>query len=52
MMCFQDMTFCPFLECKNETCFRRLTDSVKLTAKNKNLAISQFTDKPECFKEG
>lgn len=49
MLCYRDMTFCPFLECSNKECPRRLEYDVRVKAHEAGLAISQFTHKPECF---
>jgi len=53
MMCYKDMTFCSYYkECQNgENCFRALTDEVKEGARYTDLYISQFSEKPECFKK-
>lgn len=57
MMCYRDMTFCPyFKECKEGgLCSRALTDEVKENAKKwwgkEGAPICRFIEKPECFKE-
>ena len=56
MMCYQDMTFCPFFKnCKNgDNCMRALTEQVKQDAQkwwgDGNPPISIFVEKPKCFK--
>jgi len=56
MMCFADKTFCPFLECKNTACNRRLTAEVKAAAKrwfgSDDAPISYYAEKPDCFEGG
>ena len=54
MMCYRDMTFCPFHEdCKaGTTCFRSLTKEVEQGAERwfgPDAPISVFTGKPKCF---
>lgn len=48
---YRDMTYCDYLDCADETCRRRLTDSVKQAAELLRLPICQFAEKPDCFKE-
>jgi len=52
MLCYRDMTFCPFWEdCKEgEGCFRALTSDVKASAIKFGLGTSQFLEPPECLK--
>ena len=54
MMCYRDMTFCPFWESCSDggECGRALTQSVLDAAEKwmKNPPIAQYVDKPECFK--
>jgi len=55
MMCYKDMTFCPYHEdCSTgEDCDRALTPKVIESAEKwmKNAPICQYADKPKCFKE-
>ena len=52
MICYRDMTFCSFGECRDwDTCPRALTDDVEGRADDAHLPICQFADKPDCFKE-
>ena len=58
MICYKDMTFCPFFkDCGVEGCDRCLTDEVREMAdkwwgKGKDEApISQFVSKPDCWEE-
>lgn len=52
-MCYKDKTFCPFLECKNLQCDRRLTDVIKAAARRwwgkDNPPICIFAARPDCF---
>lgn len=50
MICYRDMTFCPFFrDCnKANECHRPLTEEVKLDAQAKGLPIAQFSAKPSC----
>ncbi len=54
MLCYKDMTFCPYWkECKEgSTCHRALTDEVKQGAERwwpGEAPISVFTHPPKCF---
>jgi len=53
MIGYKDMAFCPYLECKNLTCDRRLTEEVKKAARRwwgkDNAPIICFAERPECF---
>jgi hypothetical protein len=53
MMCYRDMTFCPFWqECiRGHNCERALTKTVEHRAALAKLEICRWTEKPECFKE-
>lgn len=51
-MCYMDRWFCPFLECADKDCSRRLTDAVRERAEILGLPIDQRTEKPFCFKRG
>jgi len=57
MICYRDMTFCSFWEeCSQEAhqqkgCGRALTPEVEQRAEEMKLPISQFMEKPDCFKE-
>lgn len=50
MICYRDMTFCPFFgDCaKADTCHRPLTAEVVIAAERTGLPIAQFIEKPEC----
>lgn len=54
MICYRDMTFCQFKDCKNfETCGRAFTEKVQQEAiewwgKN-DPPVAFFVDKPDCF---
>ena len=54
MICYRDMTWCTFLDCKDKKCSRRYTDKVKAEAKawwgGKGAPICRFVNKPDCFK--
>ena len=52
MLVYKDQTFCGFWnECKEgKGCYRALTEKIKEGAKNWGLPISEFADKPKCFK--
>ena len=54
MMCYKDITFCPFLKCTTQTCDRRLTDEVKADARKwwgkEGAPIATYTTVPECFR--
>ena len=59
MICYRDMTFCPFWEqCANGVgCHSALTPKVKEGARkwweavSDSPPIAQYTDKPNCFEE-
>ena len=53
MICYRDMTFCPFWrECKDGfDCHRALLPRDEARAKEKGLAISLYADRPDCFVE-
>ena len=57
MIGFKDMTFCPFLDCGEWNCHRRLTKEVRRQADNwwgegeDNAPICMYVDKPECYNE-
>ena len=58
MMCYRDMTFCEYTECKEfGKCFRSLTDEVKQKAHDwwgdieGDAPICQFAEQPDCFKD-
>ena len=52
---YKDITFCPYLECSDKKCFRRLTDKIIIKARawwgGDNAPICQFAEKPECYEE-
>ena len=53
MICYRDMTFCPYYKDCNaqKICERPLTEKVKADAEKwmKNAPIAYFTDRPECW---
>lgn len=53
MMCYRDMTFCPFFrDCKHrDECPRPLTAEVRIAAEKHGMPISQYIDKPDCHEE-
>ena len=52
MICYKDRTFCRFYEeCKDgSTCSRALTTDIIKNAEESKLPVSQYAEKPECFK--
>ena len=51
MLCYRDMTYCGYADCADLKCNRRLTDAVEKAAELLKLPISQFAERPDCFKE-
>ena len=53
MICYRDMTFCPFWrECSDGfDCPRALLPRDVARAEEKGLAISQYADRPDCWRE-
>ncbi len=52
MICYRDMTFCPFFGCVSAgSCPRALTDDVRELARAAGLPICQFVDRPDCWEE-
>jgi hypothetical protein len=53
MLCYRDMTFCPFWsDCeKGMDCSRAMDDRAVAAANANGLLVSQFSEKPECYKE-
>lgn len=54
MICYKDMTFCPFKSCKyfKECPYNRaLTKMIEKKAKSTNLPISVYVEEPECYEE-
>ncbi len=55
MICYRDMTFCPFFtECsKGKDCDRKLSEKVWADAEkwwgSKKAPVSKFIEKPDCF---
>lgn len=51
MICYRDMTFCPFHEkcIGGKDCHRALNDEITRGAIAHKLPISRFTDKPWCY---
>lgn len=51
MMCYKDMTFCPYYTIctKGDTCFRACTPEVEDRAEEFKLPICMFMEEPECF---
>jgi len=58
MLCYRDITFCPFyMECaKEDNCGCALTPEVQLNAEkwwgNKDVPICVYSEKPSCFERG
>lgn len=52
MMCYKDMTFCSYwTDCRDaEGCSRPLTKRIEQRAKEVNLPICRFKDKPDCWR--
>ena len=52
MMCYRDRCWCSFYEtCKDGAeCDRALTPEIQVKACASHLLISQFAEKPECWK--
>lgn len=48
---YRDMTWCSYSDCTDLKCTRRLTQAVEQSAELLRLPISQFAEKPDCFKE-
>lgn len=53
MICYLDMTFCPYWEkcTKAQNCARALTQDVIEQAKMLGLPICRFSARPGCFRE-
>lgn len=57
MICYKDMTFCEFDDCKQwDRCDRALTATVQQAAQKwwgqlSDAPVSLFMDKPECYKK-
>jgi hypothetical protein len=53
MMCYKDMTFCPFYDkCRDgKSCDRALTDKVVADSVRYDMPISRFVNQPDCFME-
>lgn len=49
MLCYRDRTYCPFTDCTDLKCTRRLTQAVEQAAELLRLPICQFAEQPECF---
>lgn len=54
MICYKDMTFCKYSNCKKwDECHRALTPKIKAAAEkwwgDKNYPIALFAELPECF---
>ena len=52
-LCYRDRTFCSYWGgCKDgKECGRALTHTIEVKAREIRLPISQFADKPECFRD-
>lgn len=52
MLCYRDMTFCPFhANCADAPkCSRPLTDEVKERAAKARLDVAVFVEKPQCHR--
>lgn len=52
MRCYKDRTYCGFRDCKKfSKCVDALTDAVHLEANMRNMNISQYVEKPECYEQ-
>jgi len=53
MICYRDMTFCPFWkDCiEGKECGRAITQEVIDKSRAIGLPISKFLEKPDCFNE-
>jgi hypothetical protein len=53
MICYKDMTFCPFHERCSEgaTCRRALTPGVTDGAKRAGVGIASFSVEPDCLSQ-
>lgn len=51
MTSYRDRTYCPFTDCTDLKCNRRLTDAVQKAADLLRLPVSLYAEKPNCFKE-
>jgi hypothetical protein len=51
MLCYQDKTFCPYLDCIHKDCERRLTLKIRREAKKADYLICQFLKVPSCYAE-
>ncbi len=50
MVCYRDMTFCPYYkECAVKDCLRASAPEVWDGAREIGLPISEFIEKPKCF---
>ncbi len=51
-LCYKDMTFCPFYRscADGDHCYRALTETIKAEAEICGLPISQYMDRPPCYK--
>jgi len=51
MICYKDMTYCPFYKECAVICDRALTPEIREEAAVFGLAICMFTAEPDCFKQ-
>jgi len=51
-MNYKDRCYCPFTECADKECNRRLTEEVRERAAMIGMDIDQYREKPFCFKRG
>jgi len=50
MICYRDMTFCDYRDCKHwEECHRKLTEKIMKDADHIHIPIAKFAEKPHCF---
>lgn len=50
MICYKDMTFCPFYSSCDTPCYRSLTPKVVEDAEKFGLPTAQFMGPPDCYK--
>ena len=51
MTSYRDRVYCPFTDCTDLKCNRRLTEAVQKAADLLRLPINQYAEKPDCFQE-
>ena len=55
MICYNDTTYCTYLDCADKDCPRRLSKKIELKAQawwgKKGAPICQFAEQPDCYQE-